>query len=643
MSKLRERQYGGLGARAVTIIAATMSVYHILYIAAVLERMGIFITPVPHRALSMCFVLVLCFLLMKGGKKTPVNRLPWYDVFLIVLSLGVTLYVFIGYERWLIYRHGMPTTVDTIVGAIIIVLILEGGRRVLGLALPLIVTFFIFHSLFANYFPGFLHSGNRSLSHVLGHICMSAAGVWGIPMGVAATVVISFVIFGQFLQGTGAGRFFIDSCLSMFGRMRGGPAKVAVTASAIFGSISGSTAANVATTGIITIPMMKRVGYSSDFAGGVESVASNGGQILPPVMGAVAFVMCEFLGIPYFKLCAAALLPAVLYFAGVFLIVDLQAGKTGLKGLSKDEIPFFWTVFKNGWKHLISIVVLLVFLLGLYYTPERSVLYALIAVVIVNILSKTERLNVKGIIWGLEYGARTMIMVSLACGLAGIIIGCLTLTGVGVKLTSVFITVAGDNLLLMLIMVALASFILGMGMSSVPCYVMVVMLAAPALIKLGVPELSAHLFAFYWGLASFITPPVALAAYAASAIAESEPMKTGLQASRVGLLMYIVPFLFIYRPGLLMMAPPIQVLGVAIITLIGIISLVIGVMGYFLYKVSLWERLFFVAAAFAIFYPSMTADVGGVCVVALLVTRHLWRSSSRPGRILRAEGESRSS
>lgn len=617
---------------AIMMLGVVMSLYHISYVAGFLEAMGVNIGPVPHRALSLAFAMVLTFLLFPHNKKTTRTSLPWYDMVLIVLSLVGCLYVFVGYERWVVFRPGITTTVEIVLAITTILLLFEAGRRSMGIALSLVAICFLLYALFNNYLPGFLQGRGYPLSRLAGQIYLSSEGIWGLPMGVAATVIISFVIFGQFISISGAGDFFLNIAFSLLGRTRGGTAKAALVSSALFGSINGSTAANVVTTGVITIPLMKSEGYSPEFAGAVESVSSNGGQLLPPVMGAVAFVMVELLEISYVSLCAAALIPALLYYIAEFIVVDFEAGRRGLKATVGREKPSLGRLLIEGWPHLIPILVLLIFLVGLFYRPEASVLYALLALVVTGQFRRSNRIGVKNIIRGLGEGAQQMVVVSVACALAGIIMGCLSLTGVALRLTSGFMALSGGNLLVLLVLVALASFILGMGMSSVPCYLMTVLVASPALVQLGVPVFNAHMFCFYWATASFITPPVALACYTASSIARADPIKIGFEAMRLGMLLYILPFLFIYRPGLLLVGMPLEIILTTVAILVALFDFVAAAMGYFLTRLSWWERIIFLIAGIACAVPPFFFNLIGACLTAVLVYKHVRANRRRtPG------------
>jgi len=516
---------------------------------------------------------------------------------------------------------------DLLMGSLTIVLLLEASRRVIGIAMPIIAIFFILETMFSNYIPGLFQGRGFSWASIVKQLYIWDAGIFGIPIYVASTIVIAFILFSNFLQHSGGGKFIIDAAFSLFGRFKGGPAKVAVVASALFGTISGSTSANVAGTGVFTIPLMKQVGYKPHFAGAVEAVASNGGQIMPPVMGAVAFIMCEFLQIPYISVCIAALLPAILYFLALLIMVHLEALKEGLSGIPPQMLPSFKKTIRSGWFYMIPIVVLIFFLAFFKYSPEFAVLYALGSLFLVALFKKGSILKVPKILEWLRSSGLAMLEVGTACATAGIIIGCIGLSGLGQKLSTGLVTLSGGSLPVLLVITAIAAFILGMGMTSIPIYIMLVILVAPALIQMGVPPLAAHLFVFYWGLVSFITPPVCIAAFVASAIAESKPFQTGWQATKLGIASFIIPFFFVYSPVLLLKGPPWEIIQAVITSIFGILALSVSVAGYGLRYLNFWERSLLFVSAMLLIHVGWKTDLIGFGIMGVVAVNQIIRMS----------------
>jgi len=610
----------GAMAKAITAIAVAMSLYHILYITHALEKVGVYLLIPPFLGGSLGFILVMVFLLVPMKKNTSKNKLPLYDKIFAFLSAATTFYIFFMGVK-IAERTALPEIIlfDSILGTILIILILEAVRRVIGMVLTVVVICFILETIFSNYIPGLFQGRGFSWGAVVKQLYLWDTGIFNIPMEVAANVIFAYLLFASFLNLSGAGKFFIDLALSLFGRFRGGPAKVAVLASAFFGTISGSTSANVATTGMITIPMMKQTGYKPHYAAAVEAVASNGGQIMPPVMGAVAFIIPEFLGISYASVCKAAIFPAVLYFLSIFIMVDLEARKIGLKPLHKEEIPPIREVLLGGWTNLVPIGGLIFFLGVLSYEAQFAAMWSLGILIIVQLLPHNRRrLGWKEFIQGLEISSRGMLEVGVSCAAAGIIIGCVGLSGLGQKLSMGLIELSGGNLFFLLLITAVACFILGMGMTSLPIYIMLVVLVAPALVKSGVLPIAAHLFIFYWGLVSFITPPVCIAAFVAAAIAQSDPFKTGWQATRLGIVSLIIPFMFVYGPPLLLEGNLLEVIWAIFTSLIGIVGLAVGIAGYALKNVSWFERFLSIAGGVALVFPGLKTDAVGFGLIGLV-------------------------
>ncbi|MFH0914336.1 MAG: TRAP transporter fused permease subunit [Chloroflexota bacterium] len=628
------RMLTGVSGKAVTIISVLMSLYALLYSGRLFDRLGLYIPAVPHRSLILAFVLALCFLLLPMGKRQNKNRLPWYDIILALIAVSGPLYNFFFWERNIDrYAFSQFYPYETILCYTTVLTLLEASRRVIGLAFPLVAVGFLLYTFFGPYVPGALRIPFLSFADITLYLTYQDSGVYGIALGLASTVILMFIIFSRFLFVTGAGEFFINLALSLMGHVRGGPAKVSVVASALFGTVSGSTTANVASTGVFTIPMMKRIGYRPEFAGAVESVASNGGQIMPPVMGMVAFLMAEFLGVSYWSICVAAFVPALLYYIAVFVMVDAEAARQGLSGLPRSECPSFIKTLKSGWIFLLPLVGL-VYLLGvLQYSAETSVLYATGMIIILAILKwafgayqRHESLAQRHLgsaykmgISGLSGGAIGIIPVATGCALAGVVIGAMSITQLGLKMADLAVSIAAGNQLVLLMLAAVACFILGMGMSSLPAYIMVVIVVAPALLRMGVPALSSHFFVFWWSLTSFITPPVAMAAYVAAAIAQTSPNKVALNATRLGICTFVLPFMLVYNPALMLKGTLPEILQAVLLALIGVVLLSWGLGGYALKRTSPWQRVFLLIAGIVFMTMDIRLALGGIVLGATTI------------------------
>ena len=623
------KQYKGTMAVLVTAIAVVMCLYHLLYASGAFMALKIYIVAGPHRALCLAFVTALTFLIYPASKSSPQDKLSWYDIVILVLGLSGSCYLAFFYKIVRYHAaYGFAQPYEIVLAIFTFLAVLEGVRRTVGWGMFYIVAFFLIHPFVCQYFPSIFHGRGYSLGRVVNQLFITNNGVFGVAMGVAASIIIIFIIFGQFLSTSGGGKFFINIAMSLLGHVRGGPAKGAIIASALFGTLSGSSAANVATTGVITIPLMKNIGYRPYFAGAVEAVASNGGQLVPPIMGAVAFLIADFLNMPYIQVCAAALLPSILYFLALFVMVDLEAVKTNLRGLPRSELPSIKKTMKEGWHFLIPLFGLIFLLAVLLYSPEKSCFWALVVLVVISMFDKESRLGPRKIIAAFEQSGRTFCMVGMACAGAGIIIGSMSLTGIGAKLSSAMVSASGGNLGILLILAALACYVLGMGSGAITCYIMLAVLVAPAMIDLGVVPIAAHLFVFYWGLTAYITPPVAIASYVAAGIAGSPPWKTGWASMRLGIICLIIPFMFCYNPALLMQGTLWKIILSTVTSLIGAIGLGIGIQGYFLKRLTWLERILMLAGAFVLIIPGLVTDLIGFGLISIFVLWQLKTSRS---------------
>jgi len=591
-----------------------MSVYH-LYAAS-------FGAPeaMMHRSIHLLFTLLLIFLVGLVSRPIRDKKRLLFDGTLLFLTLASLGHLFLNYE-YVVTRYSYVQALtywDFVMGIILTLILLEASRRVIGWALPVTAVCFLLYGIFGQNFPGLMRHTGLSLETIVDQLYLTTEGIFGIPLGVSATYVILFVIFGAFLEESGTGQFFMNFANSVVGGTRGGPGKISCISSALFGTISGSAVANVMVDGWLTIPLMKRTGFKKDFAAAVEATASTGGQIMPPVMGAAAFVIAEYTGIPYIQICFHAAIPALLYYFALFMAIHFEAGRTGLRGIPKEERPRFQSVMLSS-GHLFFPLVVIVYFMMVGYTPMYACLYATLSVVLISFLKKETRMGMRKILKALEFGAKNMLPVAAACACAGIIIGIINLTGLGLKFTSLILFIAGNSLAPALIFTMLAGIILGMGLPTTAAYIVQAALLIPALIKLGVPIIAAHLFVFYFAIISAITPPVAMAVYAAAGISGSNLWRTGLQAVRMGATGFIIPYMFVYGPSLLMIGSTWTILTTLLSASLGVMALSAGLMGWFFKETSLIERGMLIIGAVLLINPGLLTDIIGFTLFMAVV------------------------
>ncbi|MCT4607283.1 MAG: TRAP transporter permease [Marinisporobacter sp.] len=618
------RELKGFGAKIISAVLICFTLFQLYTgIFGVLDAM-------LQRAVHLAFGLCLVYLLYPSRKSWSREKMHPVDILLAVVAAAVCMYVVVCYKD-LVLRAGTVTTLDRIVGLIAIVLVLEAARRVIGWPMVIIALIFIAYALFGRSIPGKLAHRGVDMENLVQQLFFTTEGVFGIPIGVSSTFIFMFLLFGSYLEKTGMGEFFIDAANAIAGFAAGGPAKVAVISSGCMGTLTGSSVANVVGTGSFTIPMMKKLGYKSEFAGAVEATASTGGQLMPPIMGAAAFLMAEFTNTPYVEVITAAAIPALLYYFGVFSGVHFEAKKLGLKGLPKEELPKIKNIMKER-GHLLIPIVFVIYLLVAGYTPIRAALGAIASSIICAGLKKETRLSLKDIIDGLEKGARSAITVVSACACAGIIIGVVTQTGLGLKMGSMLVSIANGKLLLTLFFTMVTSLILGIGVPTTANYVITSTIAAPALLMMNVPVLAAHMFAFYFGIIADVTPPVCLAAVAGAGVAKSEPMRTGVQAARLAIAAFLIPYIFVYSPQLLLIDVSIvQVIFIVITALIGIVSVAAALTGYFKANMSIMERALFALGGILL----VTTDyrLNAVGAIAIIGGYMIQKSKSKKGII----------
>ncbi|MBO7517300.1 MAG: TRAP transporter permease, partial [Spirochaetia bacterium] len=538
----------------------------------------------------------------------------------------------------LVRRSGINTALDVAIGIVGIIILFESCRRIVGLPIMIIAGCFVIYAFVGKYLPGFMHHRGYSLQRVVCHLFYNTEGIMGTPIGACSTFIFLFILFGALLEKTGIGQFFIDVCNSIAGGASGGPAKVAVLSSALLGTVSGSSVSNTVGSGSFTIPMMKRLGYKGEFAGAVEASASTGGQLMPPIMGAAAFLMAESLGMPYITIVKAAIIPAILYFTGIFITVHLEAKKLNLKGLPKDQLPKFMPLFLSKGFMMLPLLVIIYFLCA----GKTAVFAALMGIVSCLIIGfavslidlangRRPTFNVKDIVDVMCAASRNIISVAIACGMAGIIIGIVTLTGLGLKMGAGLVTLAHGQLFLTLVFTMIASIILGMGAPTTANYLITSTITAGAIIQLNVLPLAAHMFAFYFGIIADVTPPVALAAIAGAAIAKAKPMKTAVNATKLAIGAFIIPYMFVFNSQMLMIdANALQLIYILITALIGMFGISVALEGYgFGLTSNIFERLLFAAGGLLCVIPEGMTDIIGLSMLAVLCVFQIIRRRLR--------------
>jgi TRAP transporter 4TM/12TM fusion protein len=598
--------------RLITTVAVAMSVFHL--VVAFVGPPDAYVMRGSHLA----FALVMAFLIMPGRHGTA-ERVGWFDVLLVLAAAAAALYpsMNLSYIQNRMYYVDDPRIADYVFGGALVVLVLEATRRATGWALPITAMVFLAYGLTI---------GNQSVGIMLDQIYLTTEGIFGIPLYVSATYVMLFILFGAFVERSGAGQLFMDFALALAGHTSGGPAKVAVITSSLFGTVSGSAVANVMTTGTFTIPLMMRTGYRPAFAGAVEAVASTGGQLMPPIMGAAAFVMAEFLGVSYLTVAGFAILPAVLYYLAVFMAVHFEARRIGLVGLPKADLPRLREVMvERGHLFLPLVVIVVVLLAG--YSAAFSALCGIGSVIPTTWLRASTRktFTLQAIVEALESGARNTLVVALACACAGIVIGTITLTGLGLAFTGIVLALSQNSLILALLLTMLAGILLGMGLPTTPAYIVQVALLVPALVKLGVQVEAAHLFVLYFAVLSAITPPVAMAVYAANGISRGTLMQTSWAAVKLGLTGYIIPFMFVSAPSLLLMGDVSTMVSSALTATVGVVCLAGGLHSYFFFgPARWWERILLIVAALVLIKPGWQSDLIGVALIGIVSAGQIW-------------------
>ena len=606
----RYRKLSGIPGLIISAWLICMALFH-LYTA------GIATMPITiQRAVHLTFAIVAVYILYPATRKGSKTSVPFYDWILAIAAGCVTGYIIFFFNE--IARRGAePLPYEIYLGIAAIVLVLEAGRRVVGNVLPCLSVLFLTYCYFGNYVPGIFQIRGYSLSRIIQHMYLTPEGIFGLALGVSATFVIVFIIFGAFLSQSGGAKFFNELALALAGSKPGGPAKVAVVASGLLGTINGSSVANVATTGTFTIPLMKRVGYPPHYAGAVEACASTGGQLMPPIMGAGAFIMSEFLNIPYLTIAAAAIIPALIYYTAIFTNVHVRAMKQKLTGLPKDQLPVLREVMHSD-GHLIIPVIVVIITLLMKYTPLRAGFIGVVAVILVSACRKHTRMGVKELLKALEEGARGGLGVALACALVGFVVGTSSLTSLGLTISNNIIDISGGSLILTLVMAMVACLVLGMGLPTTANYIVCSTIIAPALIGMEVLPICAHMFVFYFGIMADLTPPVCLAAFTGAGIAGASPAKTGFTATKIALGSYMLPYCFVYNPMLLLQnVEPVELVILVVSAMLGVIVLAGTFEGWFYRPLKMYERVAVGIFALAAIHPHMIISVVAIAAIAV--------------------------
>lgn len=600
----------------IYFLCLAFTLYHLAYASGI---RALQMVNIKHHAIHVGLILVLGFALYPAFKKSSRKKIAWYDWIFIVLSAIMPVYVFIRYPTF-ISTGFQGDTIDIIMGTILILLVLECSRRLSGWALPILSIIFLIYALYGRSFPGIFKHRGYTWHRMVTYLTTDVYGIYGTSIKVAATYIVLFIIFGEVMNKCGMGQFFNDIANALAGHTKGGPAKVAVLASGFLGSINGSAVANVVTTGTFTIPLMKKTGYSKEFAGAVEATASVGGQLLPPIMGAAAFVMAETLGVKYGAIIKAAVIPALIYYLGIIIQVQMRATKDKLEGLPKDQMPKVKEVMRERGHLLIPIVFLLYMLIFSGVTVIRGAFWTIIVTIAIAELRPISRMSFKDICDAFVAGAKSTVSVAMACACVGIIVGVCGMTGFALNVAHAIISIGEQSLMLTLLFTMITCMILGMGLPSIPSYLITATIAAPALVELGQPEIAAHMFCFYFAMFANLTPPVALASFAAAGLSGGSPMKTGWQSVRLALAGFIVPFMFVYNPQLLLEnITLITGIQVVITACVGVVLIAAAVEGYLLGRMNVVLRVIAGVGSYLLIDSGLVTDIAGIACLAVII------------------------
>ena len=610
----RESKYKIFSPKGEKVLQVVLTIFALFQLyASISNKVPLQILRYTHLGFAIC----LAFLMYPATKNADRSKLPWYDILLSAAFACVAGYFILNYSA-LQFRAGAYTMMDTVMAGLGIFLVLCACWRVVGPPIVIIASCFFIYGIVGKYMGSFLLHRGFSLKRIITHLFITTEGVIGNPLGVCSTYIFLFILFGAFLEKTGIGQFFIDLANSLAGWAAGGPAKVAVLSSALQGTVSGSSVSNTVSTGSFTIPLMKSLGYTPEFAGAVEAAASTGGQIMPPVMGSAAFLISEACAVPYRELMIIAVIPAALYFIGIWISVHLEAKRLGLKGTPRSELPKLWPLLRDK-GHLLLPLIGIIYLMLAGFSVTRAALIGCAVCILVPFLRKGTRVPFLQIFTALPQAGRNVISVATACSTAGIIIGMVTLTGLGQRIGAGIFDLVGNNIFLALVCAMFTSLILGMGVSTTSNYLITSTIAAPILIKAGIPMLASHMFCFYFGIVADITPPVALAAYAGSAIAKGNAFKTGVNATKLAIAAFLIPYMFALNPKMIMIGGTfLEALPMIVTAIIGLVGIGAGFIGYLNGPVNPLMRIVSLAGGLCLIIPGTLTDVIGIALIAVV-------------------------
>lgn len=600
--------------KALSLFCFLFTVYHLVYAAGLLTMVNLW-----HHAIHVGLILVLSFVLYPAYSKASRKKVAWYDMIFTVLSIAEPIYVLIRYPVFMSTGF-KPSTLDIVMGTILVLLVLEATRRISGAALPILCIIFMVYGLFGRYVPGiFMHRG-YTWEKIIQYLTIDIYGIYGSSIKVSATYIVIFIIFGEVMNKCGMGQLFNDLASAIAGGTKGGPAKVGVIASGLLGMINGAAVAVVVTTGSFTIPLMKKNNYSDEFSGAVVATASVGGQLMPPIMGAAAFVMAETLGVKYSVIVKAAVIPAIVYYAGILFQVQLRANKEKMFGLPKDKLPKIGGVLKERGHLIIPIAFLVIMMFASGWTVLKIAFWTIILTIVVAELRPVSRMSLKDIYDAFAQAARSTVSVAISCACVGIIVGVCSLTGFALNIASAIINIGQSSIFLTLLFTMITCMILGMGLPSIPSYLITATIAAPALVQLGIPDLAAHMFCFYFAMFANLTPPVALASFAAAGISGGNPMKTGWVSVKLAIAGFIVPYMFVYNQGLLLDGVGlIDGVWIMITSVIGVFLISIAAEGFLFTKVPILVRVVAGASSILLINSNVASDVIGLAITVAIV------------------------
>ncbi len=628
----RYRQYPGPLDTILKVAGGLATLFLVLYISGALGYLGmpvlVFLT---YNAIFVAVITTLCFLYLPASKNAPRDRLPWYDALLIVAGLTGSIYVAVNGLNILYYGRLVASPLEMIMALLTIGTLVEATRRFFGWAIVIIVAVFILYAKFGHLIPGRFEIYPTGWSQLAADIYLSRGGIFGELTSIASGVILSFITFGIFFVAAGGGNFFIKVAMAFTGHMQGGPAKAAIVGSALFGTVSGSGAANVIVTGTTTIPLMKSVGYKGYYAGAIEAIASTGGAITPPVMAGLAFMMASFMQVPYVYVVTIAILPALLYFISLYMQVHLHAAKMGISGLARKDLPTIRDAIKSGGEWVIPIIVLMLLLFVFRFQAETSAIWSIGSVILVSMFRREHRITLNKFITNCLEAMRAVAPVGAIIALASVMLAVLTITGLGPKISADIITIFGGNLLFLLIASAVVCYILGMGISFNAAYILVIALVGPVLIKLGVPLVAAHFFVAYMVISTNFTPPYCPASFVAASIADAKPFRVGYQAMRLGIVTFLIPIVIAYNPALLLIGTPAEITIAAITAVVGIIAVSAALEGYFWSNLNWVQRIAFGAGGLGMFVPGVMSDLIGIGLIVPVMFWHWTASRSKTG------------